>query len=60
MRVSFDARSNSLIVSAPEASMGLMEALVRVLDQAPAPVLPSVPYWLRAPTRSDCLSEHQS
>lgn len=38
VRVSFDARSNSLIVSATEASMGLMEALVRELDQAPGAV----------------------
>ena len=38
VRVSFDARSNSLIVSAPEASMGLMEALVLELDQAPGAV----------------------
>lgn len=35
IRVSFDARSNSLIVTAPEASMGLMEALIRELDQTP-------------------------
>lgn len=35
VRVSFDARSNSLIVAAPEASIGLLEALVRELDQTP-------------------------
>lgn len=35
VRVSFDARSNTLIVSAPEASMGLMEALIRELDRSP-------------------------
>ncbi|MEY3175057.1 MAG: putative ral secretion pathway protein [Planctomycetota bacterium] len=35
VRVSFDARSNSLIVTAPEASMGLLEALVAELDQTP-------------------------
>jgi len=38
VRVSFDARSNSLILTAPEASMGLLEALVRELDQAPGAV----------------------
>ena len=35
VRVSFDARSNSLIVTAPESSMGLMEALVAELDRNP-------------------------
>jgi type II secretion system protein D len=35
VRVSFDARSNSLIVTAPEASMGLLEALVAELDRTP-------------------------
>ncbi len=35
VRVSFDTRSNALIVSAPEASMGLMEALIIELDRAP-------------------------
>jgi type II secretion system protein D len=38
VRVSFDARSNSLILTAPEASMGLLEALVRELDQTPGAV----------------------
>ncbi|MFM7057384.1 MAG: secretin N-terminal domain-containing protein [Planctomycetota bacterium] len=38
VRVSFDARSNSLIVTAPEASMGLLEALIAELDQAPGAV----------------------
>jgi general secretion pathway protein D len=38
VRVNFDARSNSLLVSAPEASMGLMEALISALDQAPGAV----------------------
>ncbi len=38
VRVSFDARSNSLIVTAPEASMGLLEALVAELDQTPGAV----------------------
>lgn len=35
VRVSFDARSNSLIVTAPEASIGLLEALVAELDRNP-------------------------
>jgi general secretion pathway protein D len=35
VRVSPDVRSNSLIVSAPEASMTLMTALVEALDRAP-------------------------
>jgi general secretion pathway protein D len=35
VRVSFDARSNTLIVTAPEASMGLMERLIAELDRAP-------------------------
>lgn len=35
VRVNFDARSNSLLISAPESSMNLMEALVEALDQAP-------------------------
>lgn len=38
VRVNFDARSNSLLVSAPEASMSLMEALIEALDQAPGAV----------------------
>ena len=38
VRVNFDARSNSLLVSAPEASMGLLEALIAALDQAPGAV----------------------
>lgn len=36
VRVNADARSNSLIVSAPEASMGLMAALIAALDRAPS------------------------
>ncbi len=35
VRVNFDARSNSLLVTAPESSMSLMEALIEALDQAP-------------------------
>lgn len=35
VRVSFDARSNTLIVTAPEASMSLMERLIAELDRAP-------------------------
>lgn len=35
VRVSFDARANSLIVSAPEATMGLLVALISELDRAP-------------------------
>ncbi len=35
VRVSSDIRSNSLLVTAPEASMGLMEALIAELDRAP-------------------------
>ena len=35
VRINADPRSNSLIVSAPEASMTLMLALIRTLDQAP-------------------------
>ena len=35
VRVNFDARSNSLLVTAPESSMHLMEALIAALDQAP-------------------------
>lgn len=38
VRVSPDVRSNTLIVSAPEASMGLLEALVEALDRAPGAV----------------------
>lgn len=38
VRVSSDARSNSLIVSAPEVSMPLMEALINELDQTPGAV----------------------
>ncbi len=36
VRVNSDARTNSLIVSAPEASMGLMSALIAELDKAPS------------------------
>lgn len=35
VRVSADVRSNTLIVTAPEGSMGLMTALVESLDRAP-------------------------
>ncbi|MEJ7591966.1 MAG: secretin N-terminal domain-containing protein [Planctomycetaceae bacterium] len=35
VRVNFDARSNSLLVTAPESSMNLMEALIEALDQSP-------------------------
>ena len=35
VRVNFDARSNSLLISAPESTMNLMVALVEALDQAP-------------------------
>jgi general secretion pathway protein D len=35
VRVSFDTRSNTLIVTAPEASMGLMERLIAELDRVP-------------------------
>jgi general secretion pathway protein D len=35
VRVSSDIRSNSLLVTAPESSMGLMEALIAELDRAP-------------------------
>jgi len=35
VRVSADVRSNTLIITAPEASMGLMTALVESLDRAP-------------------------
>ncbi|MCA9065187.1 MAG: hypothetical protein KDA96_19095, partial [Planctomycetaceae bacterium] len=35
VRVNPDVRSNSLIVTAPEASMGLMGALITQLDRAP-------------------------
>jgi general secretion pathway protein D len=35
VRVNADVRSNSLIVSAPEASMGLMAALIAELDRSP-------------------------
>ena len=38
VRVNFDARSNSLLVSAPEASMSLLEALIAALDQSPGAV----------------------
>jgi len=38
VRVSFDARSNSLILAAPEASMSLLEALVSELDQTPGAI----------------------
>lgn len=36
VRISPDPRSNSLILSAPEASLTLLEALVATLDQAPS------------------------
>ncbi len=36
VRINPDPRSNSLIISAPEASMSLLAALVRSLDQAPS------------------------
>lgn len=35
VRVSPDVRSNTLLVTAPETSMGLMSALVEALDRAP-------------------------
>ena len=38
VRVNADARSNSLLISAPEASMNLMLALVEALDQSPSAV----------------------
>lgn len=38
VRVREDVRTNSLIVTAPEASMELMEELIRQLDQAPSSV----------------------
>ncbi len=38
VRVNADARTNSLIVSAPEASMDLMSALIVELDRAPSAV----------------------
>ncbi|MCA9082569.1 MAG: hypothetical protein KDA81_00870 [Planctomycetaceae bacterium] len=38
VRVNADIRSNSLVVSAPEASMPLLKALIRELDKAPAAV----------------------
>ncbi len=38
VRVNPDSRSNSLIVSAPEASMNLLSALIEALDQAPSAV----------------------
>ena len=38
VRVNADARSNSLLISAPEASMSLMLALVEALDQSPSAV----------------------
>lgn len=36
VRINADPRSNTLIVSAPEASMDLLQALIRTLDQAPS------------------------
>ena len=36
VRINSDPRSNTLIVSAPEASMSLLQALIRTLDQAPS------------------------
>jgi general secretion pathway protein D len=38
VRVNADPRTNSLIVSAPEASMGLMAALIHNLDHAPSAI----------------------
>ncbi len=38
VRVNADARSNSLLISAPEGSMSLMLALVEALDQSPSAV----------------------
>ena len=38
VRVNSDARSNSLLISAPETSMSLMLALVEALDQSPSAV----------------------
>lgn len=38
VRVNADARSNSLLISAPETSMSLMLALVEALDQSPSAV----------------------
>ena len=38
VRINADIRSNSLLVSAPEASMPLMQALIEALDQAPGAV----------------------
>ena len=35
VRINADPRSNTLIVSAPEASMTLLQALIRTLDQPP-------------------------
>jgi len=36
VRINADPRSNTLIVSAPEASMNLLQALIKTLDQAPS------------------------
>ena len=38
VRINADPRSNSLIVSAPEASMALLQALIRTLDQTPSAI----------------------
>ncbi len=38
VRVNADARSNSLLISAPESSMNLMLALVEALDQSPSAI----------------------
>ncbi len=47
VRVNADIRSNSLIISAPEASMGLMEALIRQLDRAPSAIAEIKVFTLR-------------
>ncbi|MCA9035010.1 MAG: hypothetical protein KDA91_07770 [Planctomycetaceae bacterium] len=38
VRINADARTNSLIVSSPEASMSLLAALIRELDQSPSAI----------------------
>ena len=38
VRINADPRSNALIVSAPEASMSLLQALITTLDRAPSAV----------------------
>jgi general secretion pathway protein D len=47
VRVNADSRSNSLIVSAPEASMNLLAALIRELDRAPSAVAEIKVYTLK-------------